>query len=282
MSLAVLHAGFLNLTSLSLGRLVTDPKSPAQDYWPDHPARVSRDEIDERPYGNLKNALGNQTHSSLRAKITKLIYGGHESKGLSFSELAAPESQVYILKQPIRYFQKICGDHETRDWIEKTLKHFPIFLVVGIITVKEAVVTQTEHRSRQISAGAYVPISDVVTHGVSTLVAPVVGDSLAVRFEGSTGHAKLQQFSFIAPGERVIGVQYRKVKFNLFSSNKVDNSFLEKNPHRWVMLLGGDRAGSNDILEADLEEDMGVDDLELDDDPEVIDGGEETIAFIEE
>lgn len=46
--------------------------------------------------------------------------------------------------------------------------------------------------------------------------------------------------------------------------NKVEEATLERN--QWRMLLGGDRSGVEDSLEAVLHDSMVPDDLELDDD----------------
>ena len=47
------------------------------------------------------------------------------------------------------------------------------------------------------------------------------------------------------------------------------------------MLFGGDRAGSDDVLEADLETTTRMDDLELEEDAEVLDCGGEEIVFLD-
>ena len=125
-------------------------------------------------------------------------------------------------------------------------------------------------------------VTSFVSRGAANTLTAVgiggIGDAkVAASVDGKTRAVS----SFIAPGERVIGVQYRKIKFRLFSSNKVDTSFLENNPNRWVMLFGGDRAGVDNILEAELEETTDIDDLELGENVKV-EALEEGIALIDE
>lgn len=77
---------------------------------------------------------------------------------------------------------------------------------------------------------------------------------------GSSG----QSISFIAPGERVIGVRYRKLKFRVLKKKSVDTASLESNSNRWEMFTGGDRASEDDIIEADFEDELAEEDLECD------------------
>jgi hypothetical protein len=284
MVLSVINGAFLTLKSVSLGRLVVDTVHPGQDFWPESPFTFGDNEVDERPFDNLKNALKTTKHATVRAKLSRIIHGDIGSHRSSYDELVTPQSKVYSLLQPISHFRRLCQDTGTRDWIERTLKHCPIFLVVGLVTVTQAKVGLDQHQSTHVSTDVSIPVTEIVTHGVGAVLPPGVGDVLNVGVGVTAGQQKAAAASFIAPGERVIGVQYRKVKFELFSSDKVGTSSLENNPNRWVMLLGGDRGGDQDILEADLEETMTPDDLELEVDSEVIEGDreDEEIVFIDE
>ena len=284
MVLSVINGGFLTLRSVSLGRLVIDAAHSGQDFWPVSPFTFGDDDIEERVFHNLENALNTTKHAGLRAKLSILIHGVIESQRSSYHGFVAPQSKVYSLLQPTSHFRRLCTDTATRDWIERTLKHSPIFLVVGLVTVTQAKVRQTQHESTQVSTDATVPVTEIVTHGVGAVLPPGIGDALNFGGVISLDHQKVARASFIAPGERVIGVQYRKVKFQLFSSNKVETSFLENNPNRWVKLLGGNRGGYKDILKADLEDTKTLEDLELQVDSEVIEGDveDEEIVLLDE
>lgn len=167
--------------------------------------------------------------------------------------------------------------------MERTLKHYPIFLVVGLISVTDATIKQDRERTRKLSSSLdATPVTSFVAQGATnTLTAVGIGGIGDAKVVASVDGKTRAVSSFIAPGERVIGVQYCKIKFRLFSSNKVDTSFLENNPNRWVMLFGGDRAGVDNILEAGLEETTDIDDLELGEDVKV-EALEEGIALIDE
>ena len=59
----------------------------------------------------------------------------------------------------------------------------------------------------------------------------------------------------------MVGVQYSKVRFKLFSSNDLDRARLE--PNQWKYFIGQVKHGAEDMLEASLAEDMEVGDLEM-------------------
>jgi hypothetical protein len=279
MVLSVISGAFLTLESAFLGRLVVDAAHPGQDFWPESPVTFNDDEVEERLFDNLQDALNTTKHAALD-KLSRLVHSDVRSQRSSYDGLVTSQSKVYSLLQPISHFRRLCQDTATRNWIETTLKHYPIFLVVGLVTVTQEKIGLTQHVGSADISALLTP--GVAGHGVGALRHPGVGDAWNVSDDNTAGRKKAVATSFIAPGERVIGVQYRKVKFQLFSY-KAEASFLENNPHRWV-ILGRDRGGDRDILEADLEDTMTPDDLELDIELEVIegDGEDEEIVFIDE
>ena len=96
----------------------------------------------------------------------------------SYDSFVAPQSKVYSLLQPTSHLRRLCRDTATRDWIERTLKHSPIFLVVGLVTVTQAKVGQTQHESTWVSTDVTVPVTEIVTHGVGAVLPPGIGDAL--------------------------------------------------------------------------------------------------------
>jgi len=73
------------------------------------------------------------------------------------------------------------------------------------------------------------------------------------------------QRRFVADGEQICAIQYRKVRFKWFSSRDLDAAMLEKKI-RWKSdwNVRGQEPGINDVLEVDLH-----DELEIEGDREV-------------
>jgi hypothetical protein len=123
-------------------------------------------------------------------------------------------------------------------------------------------VGRAQDRVAGLRAAAEVSAADVVSSGATTLVSDTT-DGAGIEIEA--GLQAYAVYAFIAPGERIIGVQYRKVIFSLFSNVDVEKAKLDGN--EWVMFLGdrdfrdglGDTA---DVLGADLEESLILEDLE--------------------
>jgi hypothetical protein len=281
-SLTVLHSAFLTLTSVALGRLVTDPTNPSQDFWPETSSPMDPTQIDQRDFTAYHDTMTNEKSDELKAKLTKFVTGDISREKSSTNDISTSTSYVYSLFQPRATFTKLCGDSATKQWIESTLKDCPIFLVVGLVTVLDAAAKRDSSNARTIAGSTTVPVGEIVTGGASAVLpAALGGDTLDVGVSASFGHKDSSSSSFIAPGERVIGVQYRKIKFRLFSSRSAESAFLENNPNRWKMFMGGDRAGSDDSLEADFEESMEIDDLELDQEPDSIVDEDAGFVFID-
>jgi hypothetical protein len=130
------------------------------------------------------------------------------SEAAQSRELTAPQSRVYSLLQLTSHFQQICKNIETREWFKRTLKHCPIFLVVGFISVTDVTVRQGYNRTTKYSSLLNAtPVTNFVAQGATnTLIAVGIGGlgdvKLSVLADGRTRAV----LSFTAPGERVIGI----------------------------------------------------------------------------
>ena len=262
-ALTLIRSAFLDRNEVSLGCLVPNPLEPGQDFRPLKPPVLTPHEVNTRSIQNFRESLGAGKHVSLRARLTHVFSATARQERKSLDELVARSATLYYLKQPSVHFEKLCDDDDTKEWIETVLKRFPIFLVTGFLTVTEAEVGRARQQSTEARVTVEVSASDVISPGAATIGDPA--DSAGVEFGvGSDVHSL---YSFVAPGERIIGVQYRKLKFKRFSAVNLEKAKLK--PNSWVMFLGDRsrkelRSGTADVLEANLEECLTLDDLELD------------------
>jgi hypothetical protein len=261
-TLTVIRGAFLDLEEVAIGCLVPDVLNPGQDYWPEKPVPPRPDQLTKRTIENLRELLSAEKHIGLRTKLTHFFSGDFVHKTESKFEIKTPKSTGYFLKQPRSMFLRLCKEENTKKWIEETLRDSPIFFVVGLVTVTHAEVEDGESHSKAYKTSAEVPVSSIISSGIADIFPNA--NVLDVGGAVSLGDMSRRSSSFFVPGERVIGVQYRKVHFHLFSENKVGEATLK--PNQWTMFLGGDRAGSGNILEADLQDSMDLEDLEVSDD----------------
>jgi len=131
-SLTVLHSAFLTLTSVTLGRLITDTSNPSQDFWPETSTPMDPTQIDKRDFTAYHDTMTNEKSDELKAKLTKFVTGDISSEKSSTNDISTSTSYVYSLFQPRATFTKLCADSATKQWIESTLKDCPIFFGGGV------------------------------------------------------------------------------------------------------------------------------------------------------
>jgi hypothetical protein len=123
------------------------------------------------------------------------------------------------------FFEQLIQHEDVKRWFESLYKRRDVYIVVGIHSFSDA---------------------------------PVSADSSAV--EGSTSKSS----PFSTPGNRIIGVRYRRVRVRGFRSSTVDSAFLD-NCGRWKRYCRGDAYRGNpeiDILEASLDDTSALEDLQ--------------------
>ncbi|KAK0708033.1 hypothetical protein B0H67DRAFT_686198 [Lasiosphaeris hirsuta] len=253
-ALDVFFGGFLTLESCTLGRLVTDVRNPGDDFRPVTDKAKPKHKVEIRPFESLHDAKSVSASVGLRAKLSKLFTGDVAFEGSSSDELQTQELVRYHLLQQQDYFEALCAGEDIRKWIETTTLQWPLFLVVGLITVKDAEAQAERHRAGQVAVAAEAPATEAL--GIPD-PGGVANAGMSVQVDGSSGRS----ISFTAPGERVIGVRYRKLKFEMFSKKSVDTASLKKSSI-WEMFSVGDRAGEDNIIEAGLEDHLVEENLE--------------------
>jgi len=277
-ALTVIRDAFLDLEEVAIGSLVPDVLNPGQDYWPEKPSPPPPDQVTKRSVENLRELLSNEEHLGVRTRLSHLFTGDAIKSRGSKLEIKTPKSTGYFLKQPKSVFSGLCKDNDTKLWIEETLRDSPIFFVVGLITVTHAEIDHGRSHSKEYKSSAEIPMTSIVSSGVTDIFPG--GNVLDVGGAFSVGDKSKTASSFIAPGERIVGVQYRKLHFHLFSKDKVKEATLK--PNQWAMFLGGDRAGNDNVLEADLQESTELEDLELKTEAFVVVLGEDQFSFRDE
>ncbi|EWC48081.1 hypothetical protein DRE_02660 [Drechslerella stenobrocha 248] len=267
-ALDVYRSGFLTLQSATLGRLVTDVQNPGDDFWPntadtDRPVH----DVELRPFASLREAKSASVTGGFGAKLSRLLKG-EVAHGSSDSDVLKTDQLVrYHLLQHRDYFTKLCKSEDARQWMEKAMVDYPLFLVVGLITVDDARSHTERQKHWQGLCEGEAPVGELL--GIPDPTG-TLSFGLKMHFDGSSGRT----VSFTASGERVIGVRYRKLKFKPFKKKSIDAAWLEDHPNRWETFTGGDRAGEENVIEADLEDELEEGDLECD-----VDEDDDMIVF---
>jgi hypothetical protein len=283
--LTVIQSGFLEVNEVPLGCLVPNPANPGMDFYPVKPPAFTLEQISKRSIEGVREWLDKAKHSGFCAKLKRLFSAERTSEVTSTAELIASVATLYYIKHTKIHLKDLCKDDDAKDWIQDTLKFEPIFLVIGFLTVTRAEVEHERKRPSTFKAEVKVPTIDILTHGVASVTtSDAVPGALDIGVGLEAGGHTHAAYAFVAPGERIIGVQYRKLRFKLLSSKVEAGTRLDA--IQWEMFLGdmkhrgGESRGtaSGDILETDFEEELTLTDLELD--TEVYDATVEDTEFV--
>ncbi|KAH0539148.1 hypothetical protein FGG08_004320 [Glutinoglossum americanum] len=247
---------FLPPSAVSLGRFVTSLDHPHQDFY--DPLCNSSPEVIERvqaQYDSIHHSVKNQNVAS---QLTTFLSSSF-SKCLKASiRISADQAKTYYLNNAGQWFRDAVQSKETQKWIEQIIDEGEdIYLVVAYHTLLDTRIIEQLGGGSAAGGSLAIPISTVSTalaaSGVvlpfTNIADPGVG-GIRHRMEGEQRH-------FIAPGEQIYAVQYRKVRWSWFASNKVDKMTLGKKA--WWERYDRPRyleSEVEDMIEVDLEDEI--------------------------
>ncbi|KAK4085605.1 uncharacterized protein Triagg1_595 [Trichoderma aggressivum f. europaeum] len=268
---SVLLETLLPVNAVRLGRLVLDVRNPEQDFFePDESTTkvVIAQQLDNFSYSSKQGAS-----SGLHLILSTLISGQRSSENCSKIDLSSSICITRRLENSGQFFGQLCEDSKTRYWLERALrKRQDVYLVTGTRTVADAKIGITESKSRSSEGKAQVPAS--LAAGAVGIPFPDgvldIGTEIKRSVDGS------DQTDFVAPGEQIFAVQYRKVRVSWFSNKDVDRASLESG-NRWKVYLGA-RGEGDEAAEKVVDMQVGdyVQNEDFDESYELLDGNGDT------
>ena len=254
--------------AVDLGRLVLDLNSPEQDYF-DPKFPIDPEAIIVRQQLNFSEILQHTCGSKLHGFLTTILtmsFSKQDEKHLSIYSL---RNTTYQLKNSSNVFERICEIDLAKKWIEKAIgRGWSVYMVVGIQTLLDAELSERDVKANERAIDATLPISSVV--GASAGIPMPLTNFLGAGGGASWSENGGTLANFIADGEQVYAVQYRKINFLWYSSKKLDNATLEKG-NRWKVYWlrsGGDEdevddEDDEDVVEAEVKGSLSTSDLTL-------------------
>ncbi len=124
-------------------------------------------------------------------------------------------------------------------------------MVTGIQTVFDAMVSKGENKIRETGGGLQILLSELLP-GASF----PRQELLDFKFSGKTWDNQNDLVTFMSPGERIVGIQYRRLGFRLFHSKTLDNATLKEGKW-WKRLTSNDKTRGKeggDAIEVHLED----------------------------
>lgn len=230
----VVTNSFLPWNRAALGRLVLNIDDPGQDYCPHMPFGIRPSEISVVRFQGISEAfdIGGDSRLVQRFKALLARILGNKQEERSVYNSMAHDAITYQLLNSGDFFERLLQDESTRRWIEKHKdeRARDVYLIVGIHALLNFEIN--------IRAG-----SEQSTQSVDST---------------SSADSNRSSDKTLKVGDRIIGVQYRRVRVQGWSSKDMPAVVVDKKSW-WKKYYRLDqiRAAENlevDVLTAELDE----------------------------
>src|SRR5947207_14007060 len=200
---------FLPLESIKLGRFVLNPDEPYQDYL--DPACDLTPEILKRPQLRYLDVQNTAKTTGLAAELTSLVSASRSKQKTKLVAVTTEQSTIYQLANSGQWYNAALKDQETREWIDEVNgTGEEVYVMVGYQTMVDATVCGDMARLKNFQARLQLPVSEAAS---ATGAVATIGD---VADPGLDMHGRRDddtRTQFVAAGEQIYAVQYRKVRF---------------------------------------------------------------------
>lgn len=260
----ILLPTLLSPSSVRLGRLVLNTRSPHEDFIDplDDDDRPSPKDTIVNIRKNFEETRKYSKSSKLRSYFTEFLSISYQSQSSGVSTISAPQVTVHELKNHPTWFQDACSLPGIRTWLEARIDDGKtVYLIVGFQSLRDARLLQSTSSRTSQGATAKIPVADLT--GVRTPVAVTP----KAQGDHETGHE--QNSAYDAPGEQIFAVQYRKIKFQWLSSRTIDNIVLDETRWKafWDSRGTDDDEEEEDVLEVSLAD---MSDYDISDDEYIV------------
>ena len=255
MTSVIRRQGLLSLATIRMGRLVLNVDEPLQDYCdPD-----DEPEVVANAHQQYNELIRSEESAGFGMALTGIVSTSFNRETRTSLRLSAEQVTKYHLSNSGLWFQEAILTEKVRRWIERAIDDGnDIYVVVGYHTLLNARIDKDTATGHDFSSRAIAPLStSLATVGFRMPVARLADPCIS----GTEGNGGFGQKHYTAPGEQICAIQYRRVRFKWHSSRDLSRATLEmKSTWNIKWDVRGHDGGTNDVLEADL-----VDDLEMDD-----------------
>lgn len=270
----LLSKHFLPLSAVGLGRFVISFDEPHHDFH--DPLCPAGPDVTEKIQIRFDSSHHSIKHQKGASQLTGFLSSSFSKRLKSSIRITADEAKTYYLNNAGQWFRDAVKSEETRKWIERTIDEGEnIYVVVAYHTLLNARIVEQLQGQSAAGGTLAIPVSTALT--ASGVVVPFT-NAVDPGFGGSLGALQNEQRQFIAPGEQIYAIQYRKVRWRWFSSDKVDNMSLAKKA--WWESYDRSRyleTDIEDLIEVELEDEMN---LEGEKDECALESGEVLVSIV--
>lgn len=230
-----------------MGRLVTTVKAPQSLYYPLGKCRFLKGDIYSVPSRDFHALNKKSKNSKLEAVLTSVASALFHSTDDLETKITNTICITYYLDNADGKFTKMCQDKGARTWFEnayKKRKH--VYMVTAIQTLTEASMELTGSNTAEAKGSGTLPASKLAGNPNPARL----GDPKVLAEHRTERH---RETGFVAEGEQIYAIQYRRVKFGFLSSRNMDEAYLEEgNKWRIMWKTMGAKKEANDVMEVTL------------------------------
>ncbi|EXM24801.1 hypothetical protein RAB80_002398 [Fusarium oxysporum f. sp. vasinfectum] len=248
----------IDLGKIKLGNLVPNISQPHIDAF--EPYTLPDDAIHVSEQVDFKTRIEQSKGSALEATLTRLLSGSWNNSRTHVLNLSACKAMCYEVKGPLSFFKEILSQERTRMRLQDAIASgHKMYVITALRTVIDPKVAQSISTSKNLSAGAGVPLGAILAGGIDP-----TGGLADIQGNLRRGNSAQQTQMYLSPTEQVYAVGYRRIGFKWFASKNVDSAFLHVK-NRWKVMgeemMGDEDEDEEDIIEADLDETLDDDDI---------------------
>lgn len=263
---------FLPLSAVSLGRFVISLDHPHQDFH--NPTGDIDPNVTEKVQTQYESFHHSIKHQNIASQLTTFLSSSFAKRLKASVRITADQARTYYLNNAGQWFRDAVKSQETREWIERTIDEGEdIYVVVAYHTLMNARILEQSGGQSSAGGNLAIPVSTALTASGVVIPFNIADPGLS----GFRDRIEDEQRRFIAPGEQIYAVQYRKVRWKWFSSNKVNEMTLGTKTC-WERYDGSRNLQDEveHILEVELEDEIV---LEKDSDECAIESGEVFVSI---
>ncbi|KAL9595914.1 MAG: hypothetical protein Q9179_004796 [Wetmoreana sp. 5 TL-2023] len=230
----LMYHTFLSVESIRLGRLVRNIDEPQSDYL-DPDCDLRPDSVVITPQSRYEEVQQSATDQSFTAVLTRLLSASRAKRNKVHTQVTTDRVTTYQLGNSGSWFKSAIKTLTAREWIKESIDQGDdIYVVVGFHTMLDAQVAEGAAVALESSGQLGLPVTGAALAATGVMVP--LSDIADPRVAANKIKEKGIQRRFVADGEQICAVQYRKVRFRWFSSRDLDAALLEKG-NRWKIIV---------------------------------------------
>jgi hypothetical protein len=234
--------------SVELGRLVTNINDPLQDYCQLDPLSLSDDSISTQCLENFNAILHVSKGSGLSAFLTQMLSGSWSVSRRATTDIAATAYETIQLGNCEEVLRSACKSDPVRNWFERAARRRRnVYIVSGLKILVNARVRQT--RVKTVDKGVSVQAPGLLITAATGVPIPL-DNTLDVGVKRTFNNNSAEQGGYMASGEHIFAIQYRKVRMKEFSTKAFDPAYLLEGA-RWKIYLSTRGRGDIGVDEND-------------------------------